>query len=124
MAERAGRALDPMDLARDRPEDPLREREGERDRDEVSEQEVLDHVRGGELLAEAVQRGDERSGEPCDPGPPERQPPVARRPSAALLARAPPPERVHDRVREQREQHERREGPRGVDGDGHVGEGL
>ena len=45
---------------RDRPQQLLRQAEDEQDRDEVGEQQVLDHVAGGELLADPVHRRDER----------------------------------------------------------------
>ena len=82
--ERPGGALDPVDAARDRAQDPLRQREREADRRDVGEQQVLDHVRGRELLAEPVDRRDQRDEQRSDPGPPQRS-----RPSAARRARRP-----------------------------------
>jgi hypothetical protein len=116
MPERPRRPLDPVDPPRRRPEDPLRQRERERDRREVGDQQVLDHVERRELLAEPVDRADQRDEQQRDPGPPERRPAPPGRPRPTLPPRRPPPEPVGQRVREQRSDHHRREGPRRVDG--------
>ena len=88
-----------------------------RDRHQVGDQQVLDHVRGRELLAEAVDRRDQREEQRQDPGPPQREPPVGRAARAALLrARRRQRQRVHGAVAREREQHDRREGPARVDG--------
>ena len=82
--ERPGRALDPVDPPRGGAQDVLRQRERQADRREVGDQQVLDHVDGRELLAEPVDRRDQRDEQaarsPCPTG--------RARPTGA--ARAPP----------------------------------
>ena len=84
--ERPGLPLDPLDPARDRPQDVLGQRDRQADRHEVGEQQVLDHVERRELLPEAVDRRDQRDEQQRDPGEPQHEPPTG-------AARAPPSRR-------------------------------
>ena len=51
---------------------------------DVGDQQVLDHVHRGELLAEAVDGGDQRDEQRRDAAAPGREPPAARGARAAL----------------------------------------
>ena len=115
VAEGAGRPLEPVDPLRGGPQDPLGQREREHDRRQVGEQQVLDHVEGRELLAEPVERRDERDEQRRDPDRPQRQPPIPGRSGTALRPRSAPPEAIDDRVGDQREQDDGGEAPRDVD---------
>ena len=97
------------------PEEPLRQRQRESDRRQVGDQQVLDHVERRELLAEPVERRDERDEQRPDPGRPQRRTALPGRPSAALGPRPAPAEAIDDRVRDQRADDERRERPGDVD---------
>ena len=113
--ERPGRALDAVDAARGRAQDLRGQAEREQDRRDVGDQQVLDHVHRGELLAEPVDRRDQRDEQRQDAAAPGREPPAARRSRAALAPRRAPARDVHAEVAGEREEHDRREGPRSVD---------
>ena len=68
--------------------------EREEDRGEVGDQQVLDHVEGRELLAEEVDRRDQRDEQRHDPGRPQRRAALAGGARAALLARPAPAQPV------------------------------
>jgi hypothetical protein len=105
-----------VDPAGGRAQDPARQAQREQDRRDVGDQQVLDHVHRRELLAQAVDRGDERDEEREDPAAPRRQPPAARGPCAALAAGGAPARDVDAEVAAQCDEDDRREGPAGVHG--------
>jgi hypothetical protein len=71
-----GEKAEAMHEGKRRPEDRPGETGQKRERREVSEQDVLEHVEAEELLAQRVQRTDERAEEDRDPGSEERDPPT------------------------------------------------
>ncbi len=75
--QRAQRALDPHQPARDRAQDHARERQQQQHRRDVAQQHVLEHVRGEQVvLAERVERAGQR--QPAAPGSRPRTPPPER----------------------------------------------
>ena len=120
MRERAGGALDPVHVAGDGPQDPLRQREREAGSAPTSAS-----SRCWIMCAVANCSPSRSSGETSatnsasDPGPPQRAA------ASAAAARSPPSRaggapaaRVDVAVAREREQHDRGEGERRVDGDG------
>ena len=94
MAERARGPFQPLDPAGDRAQNHLGQAEREQDRRHVHDQEVLDHVHDEQLLAQAIDRRDQRCEQRADPGRERRQPPSARGRGARFGPRRPPAARV------------------------------
>ena len=82
---------------------------------DVGDQQVLDHVHRGELLAEAVDGRDERDEQRRDAAAPRGEPPPARGPGPALAPRGAPARDVHAEVARERDEDDGRERPAGVD---------
>ena len=85
--ERAGGLLDALDPPRDRAQDHLRQSEGEQDRRDVDDQQVLDHVHDEELLAEAVDGRDSATNRAPMPAANEAAASRSAAPGAGLGAR-------------------------------------
>jgi hypothetical protein len=93
--ERAGGLLDPVDPPRGGAQDPLRQPEDQQDRRQIGDQQVLDHVPRGHLLAQVVDRRDQRDEEHQHATDPGGCAPAARRPSAPGAPRGAPARAVH-----------------------------
>ena len=82
--QRIGEETQAVEKGERRPQDRPGQAGKERERREISEQDVLEHVEAEELLAERMHRAHERDQENRDPGCEERDPPARyRRPAGA-----------------------------------------
>jgi hypothetical protein len=116
MGERAERALDPVEPARQRAHDHARERQEHQQRRNVAQQQVLDHVRGEEIvLAQSIERRDQCDQDQHDRGDERGKVPPARSSPGGRAIGSPPDLQVAPHVEPDvhgdREQDRRREGP-------------
>ena len=106
--ERAERALDAREPPGGGAHDHAREREQEEQRRDVAQQHVLDHVRGEEVvLAEAVERGDERGQQRQHRAGERRRLSEARAAAAGLAPGRPEAPHVDPGQQRERRQHGR-----------------
>ena len=104
--QRAERALDAREPAGGGAHDHAREREQEQQRRDVAQQHVLDHVRGEEVvLAEAVERGDQRGQQREHPAGERRRLSESRAAAAGLAPGRPEAPDVDPDQERQRRQH-------------------